>query len=197
MRTTTLTISSIALLLGACSDQPTKISPEESTGLVEEDTIVQTETSPYTLTDQIEGLWKDDDETGTRELIRTYLGSVTVNEAYEWVDIKWSGPIEQRDRAFSRILAEELAASSEDSRAIYRAGLAYYLGIGADRDYSKALEYFSHPTQAGNHAVTYYRADMLLDDSSPVYAPEEGAELLRRAADNGVQEAVERVSAQE
>lgn len=197
MRITSTIVFSTALLLGACGDQPTKIAPQEGTGLIDEQTMVQTETLPANLNDQIEGFVKDGDETSARELIRTYLDTVTVNEAYAWIDMKWSGPRDQRDRTLSRILAEELAAKSEDSRAIYRAGLAYYLGIGADRDFHKALEYFSHPTQAGNYTVTYYRADMMLDESSSVYAPQEGAELLRIAADSGVQEAIDRMGVQE
>lgn len=181
------------ILLIGCGDSGSKTKPLNDPTEQAPAPQEQVAKTPLELIIAAETAVNDADIITANSLIESYLEQVTTNEAYKVVETKWAGDAEIRNRVFSRILAEHLAAKTGDSRAIYRAGLAYYTGKGAVKNFDKAMTYFTNETQADNPGVMYYMADMLLDESYAGYDLTKGTRLLKSSADAGYAAAVKRL----
>lgn len=78
-----------------------------------------------------------------------------------------------------------IAAGANDADALFRLGLLASEGRGGLSE-AMAASFFGRAAEAGRAEAQYEQAQLYLDPASPLYNPEYGAQLLRRAAMEGV-----------
>lgn len=94
------------------------------------------------------------------------------------------------------VFLSEIGAKMWNDRPLLRlAGEGYASGDYVGRNYSKAVEYLSHPTSLSSRDAQFLLGLVLLADDNPDRDPKRGVELVRKAANAGYAPAVKRLKA--